>query len=103
MKIERAALEYGMSELRINTEQKYGGVNNIERIEEKESCFIHANSNHKLSECKSYLAMRIGERYELLRNNAACYGCLMPNHRLDQCTRRKECGDGCKNYHHHTA
>ena len=34
LKIERAALEYGMSELRINTEQKYGCVNNIERIEE---------------------------------------------------------------------
>ena len=81
LKIERAALEYGMSELRSNSERKYGGVHNIEKVGEKETCFIHANSNHKISECRSYLRMRISERYDLLKNNSACFCCLMPNHR----------------------
>ena len=98
--IERAALEYGMSELRSNSERKYGGVHNIEKVGEKETCFIHANSNHKISECRSYLGMRISERYDLLKNNSASFCCLMPNHRSGQCIRGKECGDGCKKYHH---
>ena len=89
-----------MSELRSNSERKYGGVHNIEKVGEKETCFIHANSNHKISECRSYLGMRISERYDLLKNNSACFCCFMPNHRSDQCIRRKECGDGCKKYHH---
>ena len=38
--------------------------------------------------------------YDLLKNSSACFYCLMPNHRSDQCIRKKECGDGCKKYHH---
>ena len=98
LKVERAALEYGMSEIRSNYERKYGTVNNIEK--NGETCIIHTNSNHKTSECKVYLAMNISERYDILKNNTACFGCLQPNHRLDQCIHRKECGDGCTKYHH---
>ena len=44
--------------------------------------------------------MKVSERYELLKENAACFSCLLRNHRLDQCERKQECGDGCRKLHH---
>ena len=102
LRVERAALEYGLSDLRSSSERRYGGIHNIEKANEKETCLIHVNGNHKTSDCKSYLAMNVSERYDLLKSNIACFSCLLPNHRLDQCSRKKECGNGCLKYHHHT-
>ena len=100
LKIERAALEYGMSEVRCNAEKGFG-LNAIEKTANKGTCLIHPySSNHTLPECKNYLSMKISERHDLLKENFACFGCLLPNHKIDECKIKQECGDGCKKFHH---
>ena len=77
LKIECAALEYGMSELRINHERKQACVAGCEQIDDSNmGCLIHNNEYHKTCECRAYLAMSIPEKYELLKSKFACFCCL---------------------------
>ena len=101
LKIERAALEYGLSEIRSHSDRKYGNVSNIEKFDNgSETCLLHMNTDHTTSDCKLYLKMSVSERYETLKKRAACFNCLIPNHRSDQCFSKKECGSGCNRFHH---
>ena len=103
LKIERATLEYGLSEIRSHSDRKYGNVSNIEKFDNgSETCLLHMNTDHTTSDCKLDLKTSVSERYETLKRRAACFNCLIPNNRSDQCPSKKECGNGCNRFHRWT-
>ena len=58
---ERRALEYGLSELRISNEFKYGRINEINaplppryKFSNREKCLLHSNGSHVTSGCRQY-------------------------------------------------
>ena len=103
LKVDRKALEYGLFDLRLSHETKYGKVNElnvpIPPIDKRsENCIIH-----RTFECRKYLSLPLTERYNLLREQFACYNCLMPGHIAISCKIRKICGiNNCDRFHHPT-
>ena len=102
LKIERSALEYGMSELRAYYERKPGHIHSLQGASShslSDTCLIH-NEAHRTENCKTYLTMTISDRYELLKRYFACFCCLTPDHRVEFCPQKRECGGGCSKFHH---
>ena len=49
------------------------------------------------------LSLSLNERYKLLRDKFACYGCLIPGHLAIECVKRDSCTyKSCDRLHHHT-
>ena len=115
LKVERAALEYGTSEMKRPLRQ--GNVNSLDsshsiprlpsNIGDQETgenstrqsvinivdsssglCLLHGTGNHDTTDCRKYGKMNVSDRYALLRSSSACFGCLRPNHQLGNCDRR---------------
>ena len=101
LSVERKALEYSMSDLRYSFQSKSGMVNYI-ATENHSNCLIHNDGSHKTSECKTYLKMTLNNRYDLMKQFAACFSCLSPNHLMSECKNRIKCIHGCGKYHHET-
>ena len=101
-------MEYGLFDLRLSHETKYGKINElnvpIPPIDKRsENCIIHGADNHRTFECRKYLSLPLTERYNLLREQFACYNCLMPGHIAISCKIRKICGiNNCDRFHHPT-
>ena len=89
LQIERSALEYSTSELKTKCKQ----VN-------MHTCLIHGNVGHNTKDCRQYKSYGIADRYSLVKDSYACYGCLHSGHQLKECPNRVICGDGCDKYHH---
>ena len=108
LKVERKALEYGLSDLRLSHDTKYGKVNELNVLtptidNKNENCIIHGTDNHRTSECRKYLGLSLTERFNILREQFACYNCLMPGHISIDCKTRKICGiNKCDRFHHPT-
>ena len=64
-------------------------------------CLIHHNAltSHATHEAP-IPKLTIAERYSLLKNSYACYGCLFTGHQIKECPNRIICGDECEKYHH---
>ena len=102
LKIERAALEYGMSDLRISYDRKQAYLAGYETPDSDQytGCLVHNINNHKTCDCRAFLSMSLSEKYDLLKAKFACFCCLTPNHRIENCPQKRECGDGCDKLHH---
>ena len=99
LRLERDVLEYATSDLRSSV--KYV-VDDSNKGKNEEECLVHRSHNHSTERCRTYLNMSINERYNLLKDNTACFGCLKSGHMLQNCTQRVPCGDGCDSFHHKT-
>ena len=56
---------------------------------------------HKLQECKNFQSAEIARRYELVKEQRLCFGCLKKGHVLNKCRSKKGCGkEGCTKLHH---
>ena len=95
---ERKALEYGMSELRVNGEKRY--PINLAESGKGPKCIIHDfATSHNTADCRNYNGMSINERYDLLRTKSACFCCLSSGHRSEVCDNKVSCTK-CEEYHH---
>ena len=99
LKIERDALEYGMSELRNSTSKNSSSFNltdgNVYDNIDKQSCnltdgtvydkkcLIHNVSDHTTSDCNTYNKKSLNEKFYILRKNRACFCCLLPGHSIN--------------------
>ena len=84
---ERNALEYGMSDLRISSDRKFVNINYVKTVK----CLIHKDDSHNTSECSSYLSYTVDKRFDLLRNNHACFSCLINGHLMFECRSKTKC------------
>ena len=73
-----------------------------------QKCWICKSNDHWPDQCKKFLDMKVEDRYELTKDNHACFSCLKiagRNHRLSNCTRKRVCGESigdvpCDRFHH---
>jgi hypothetical protein len=95
---ERNALEYGMVDLRATSEKI--NINYIE-MDSEPKCLIHKSSSHKTVDCRYYNDLTVPGRYELLKENSACFACLSPEHMMNICKNKVKCiNNGCGKFHH---
>lgn len=65
--------------------------------------FIQTYIDHWTDTCSLYLSKSAEERFNMLKEKAACWSCLRVGHRLSECKRKRACGEnGCKGAHHKT-
>ena len=105
LRVERKSLEYGLSDLRTASDLKQGRINVISSDSNSiaDNCLIHNVNSHQTFECRKYLTMSLDEKYKLLRENFACYACLLPGHVAIDCSKRIPCqNNNCDRLHHHT-
>lgn len=119
----KRAIEYDSANLRLNSTQSKGTVNltggEMTEVSEKQDqgeaqqkevktlgnskCLFHPNSDHWTDNCVFYLSKSPDERFNLLKEKAACWSCLRVGHRRLECRRKRVCGEnGCKGTHHKT-
>ena len=79
LKVEKAALEYNTSELKIKRKQV--NIHAIESSVSETNCLIHGNVGHNRKDCRQYKNFNITDSY-------ACYGCLCPGHQVKECAKR---------------
>ena len=114
---QRRAIEYESSNIRINAastkpivQTAHYAESNQERTKKPETtklpyhkCLIHGNCNHWTDECKQYLSKTIEGKRDLLKEKKACWSCLKSGHSINDCKRKRECGEnGCNANHHKT-
>eukprot|EP00057_Strongylocentrotus_purpuratus_P025475 XP_011679949.1 PREDICTED: uncharacterized protein LOC100891320 [Strongylocentrotus purpuratus] len=71
-------------------------------------CWICKSSEHWVDHCKKVLSKSQTERFQLMRDNHACFSCLKKagrEHNMRTCKRRKRCskeinGEQCSSFHH---
>ncbi|XP_063959833.1 uncharacterized protein LOC129259266 [Lytechinus pictus] len=72
-------------------------------------CWLCETSDHWIDQCKKVLSKTQEERYQLMKDNRACFSCLKragKDHNMKTCRRRKRCnevintGEQCSSYHH---
>lgn len=57
--------------------------------------------DHRIQSCPTFTKMAPRQKWELVRDNRCCYGCLNFGHATKDCRSKKECGlDGCTRDHH---
>ena len=64
----------------------------------KVPCLFCKGSSHTLEHCKEIMKKDLKDRYEFLRSNNLCFGCLKANHRKIDCRNKAQCND-CKRSH----
>ena len=65
-------------------------------------CWLCKSNDHWIDKCQKVVKMSQQERYELMKENRACFSCLKragKEHRMTTCRRRKKC-DRCSSFHH---
>ena len=67
-------------------------------MESESKCLIHKPSSHKTVDCRYYDLIAV-ERYELLKENSACFACLSPEHMMKDCKNKVKCIHGCGKFH----
>ena len=124
LRIERKALEYAFADLRLNSDVTHGRINalnsdtndqyNSELVDKEknsnrhrnnstplDNCLVHNVNSHKTVECRKFIDMPLDEKYKLLRDKFACYGCLIPGHSAIDCVKRSPCTrNNCDRLHH---
>nr|XP_054761134.1 uncharacterized protein LOC129267449 [Lytechinus pictus] len=71
-------------------------------------CWLCKSSEHWVDQCKKVLEKSQQERFQLLKENRACFSCLKragKDHNMKTCKRRKRCtaminGEQCSAFHH---
>lgn len=58
-------------------------------------------ADHFVPECPDFVKMSYAERWDVVRSNFLCFGCLNSGHRIALCQTTTDCGiSGCKAKHH---
>lgn len=60
-------------------------------------CLLHVNSNHELSECKLFHSYSVDEKFDVMKENGLCFGCL-GRHLRSKCDQNPKC-DKCERNH----
>ncbi|XP_033115572.1 uncharacterized protein LOC117115756 [Anneissia japonica] len=71
-------------------------------------CWICKSDAHWPDQCEKFINMKVEDRFEMTKNNHACFSCLKiagRNHRSSNCSRKKMCGEKlgdktCDRFHH---
>ena len=64
-------------------------------------CFIHQESDHPIWRCRTFHAMTLSQRKELITSNNACTLCLEKGHSSADCTKSLRCLiPDCHSTHH---
>ena len=104
LKVERDAHEYAMSDFRSNLKRVnvnvFNDLGNSIGTEKRKQCLIHKSRGHITENCRSYTSMNVNGRYDLLKENAACFSCLCPGHMMNNCSNQSPCSDTCDKLHH---
>ena len=97
--IERNAIEYSLSDLRIAPGIK-GNVTVKNSSNSSEYCWMHNADNHDISSCRMFLSKSNEERVNLVKENSACWTCLHKGHQSKDCPIKSKCSvDGCHKLH----
>ena len=97
---ERDAIEYATSDLR-NHERKSSSHIHAIHTAVDDCCVIHFWSiTHSTANCRTYNNLSIDNKFNVLKEKAACFSCLIPGHTLKECTVKSVCGDNCSEFHH---
>ena len=97
---ERNAIEYGMVDFRLNSAKKCD-VNLFESKGDISKCLIHKTGGHKTEECRNYKDLPVDQKHDLLMKNFACFACLTPEHKINDCKVKSKCAhEGCDKFHH---
>ncbi|XP_062621125.1 uncharacterized protein LOC134282740 [Saccostrea cucullata] len=57
----------------------------------EQKCEFCESSTHALNDCKKFVTKGLQDRYNFLRNNGQCYGCLRKGHVTKKCKARLQC------------
>ena len=97
---ERNVLEYATSELRKDAKISSSNIYTAPSVSD-DSCVIHFwPNNHSTSNCRTYMNLTMENKYKVLNENSACYGCLRVGHGVSHSPTKTFCGEGCNKYHH---
>ena len=103
LKIERDAVEYGMSEIRNNavkTSETFNLADGSVTEEPSTKCLVHNASDHTITECNTFKRKSLSEKYAVLMKNRACFCCLKPGHGVENCSNKTVCSEECNQFHH---
>ena len=85
-----------------NFNSNFNRSNNFNQTNQ-DSCLIHKSAQHNTRECNNYLHQSNEEKVNLLKENNACFCCLVSGHRSSQCNEKQICTiPHCGKYHHHS-
>ena len=66
-----------------------------------QSCLVHPNATHPIWQCRSFKAMNVTERCNIIKANNACMHCLVVGHSADECSKSFCCtAPGCGSSQH---
>ncbi|XP_033111230.1 uncharacterized protein LOC117112268 [Anneissia japonica] len=83
-------------------------VNVPSQTAQRDKCWICKSDTHWPDQCEKFTKMKVEERFKMVKENHACFSCLKiagRNHRINNCTRKKVCGEQmedrrCDRFHH---
>ena len=85
-----------------NFNSNFNRSNNFNQTNQ-DSCLIHKSAQHNTRECNKYLRQSNEEKVNLLKENNACFCCLVSGHRSSQCNEKQiSTIPHCGKYHHHS-
>lgn len=84
-----------------NVKSKAVNVHVASGDKERKSCF-NCGVGHALASCFKFRDLSVGERWDVVKKNKVCFSCLSSqDHRANECTNRKKCGEAsCEKLHH---
>ena len=79
----------------VSTRRKVNQINGaIEENKNRNKCWLCRSANHWPDQCQKLAAMTVDERFNVAKENHACFTCLKKagrDHRQENCSRRKQC------------
>ncbi|KAM8714715.1 hypothetical protein ACLKA7_001125 [Drosophila subpalustris] len=70
-----------------------------DKQENAKKCII-CNDDHKLYKCETFSKKKLPEKWEIVKKNRLCFGCLRQGHSVQNCSFRRECKiDSCQKFH----
>ena len=79
----------------VSTRRKVNQINGaIEENKNRNKCWLCRSANHWPDQCQKLAAMTVNERFNVAKENHACFTCLKKagrDHRQENCSRRKQC------------
>ena len=67
----------------------------------KNKCLLHPSGTHKTEDCRLFLDKNAKQRADIVKDNRACFNCLVAGHTSRTCRTRKVCSKAeCGKNHH---
>ena len=100
---ERNAMEYAMSDLRRCARVSPSPNVNIISTNGESACIIHFwVDNHSTEDCRTFKNLSAENKFNVLKEKSACFGCLRVGHFLNGCESKTKCdaSSSCDEFHH---